>query len=196
LEDHLVDLLLDVATSGENIVEREGLSVRHPARFVLVGSGNPEEGELRPQLLDRFGLSVEVRTPRELAARVAVVRQRDAYDRDPDGFAAQWADADATVRAAVVRARAAVADINVADEILEAASRLCMQVGVDGLRGELTILRAARALSALDGDGAVTLDHVRRVAAMALQHRLRRDPLDAVGSATRIDRALSEVLPA
>ena len=103
LEDHLVDLLLDVAASGENVVEREGLSVRHPARFVLVGSGNPEEGELRPQLLDRFGLSVEVGSPTEIADRVEVIRRRDAFDRDPEGFLADWAEAEAAERRRIER---------------------------------------------------------------------------------------------
>jgi magnesium chelatase subunit I len=195
LEDHLVDLLLDAAASGENIVEREGLSIRHPARFVLVGSGNPEEGELRPQLLDRFGLAVEVRSPQDIDTRVAVVKQRDAYDRDPEAFAQLWDEADMALRDKVVHARGALFGLGAPEPIIEAAARLCLLVGVDGLRGELTILRAARALAALDGASAVTLQHVRGVAGMALQHRLRRDPLDGGGSKARIERALAEVLP-
>src|SRR4029077_17422687 len=111
LEDHLVDLLLDVAASGENVVEREGLSVRHPARFVLIGSGNPEEGELRPQLLDRFGLSVDVRTPTDLPTRVEVGRRRDAYDRAPAAFTARWHKDDARVRRSLVAARARLPDV-------------------------------------------------------------------------------------
>ncbi len=192
LEDYLVDLLLDVAASGENVVEREGLSVRHPARFVLIGSGNPEEGELRPQLLDRFGLSVEVRTPSVLADRIEVVRRRDAYDRDPNQFTASWAAADEGVRDQVLGARAALATVQASDEVLESASRLCMSIGADGLRGELTILRAARALAALQGDRAVREHHVRDVAPMALRHRLRRNPLDQSGSTVRIERAMAE----
>ena len=193
LEDHLVDLLLDVATSGENVVEREGLSVRHPARFVLVGSGNPEEGELRPQLLDRFGLSVEVRTPEVLAERVEVLRRRDAFDRDPESFIAKWAPADARVRKQVLAARARLAEIEAPDAVLEAASRLCMTVGADGLRGELTIVRAARSLAALSGAATVCENHVRDVAPMALRHRLRRNPLDQSGSGVRIERAMAEL---
>ncbi|MBI1250382.1 MAG: magnesium chelatase ATPase subunit I [Alphaproteobacteria bacterium] len=194
LEDHLVDLLLDVAASGENIVEREGLSVRHPARFVLIGSGNPEEGELRPQLLDRFGLSVDVRTPTDLAERVSVVRQRDAFDRDPQGFVADWAKADAALRDKITRAQKSFRDVRVDDETLEKISALCAHAGVDGLRGELTILRAGRALAALGGKKAVSLAEVRAAAPMALQHRLRRNPLDSVGSAARVERAMDEVL--
>jgi len=196
LEDHLVDLLLDVAQSGENVVEREGLSVRHPARFVLVGSGNPEEGELRPRLLDRFGLSVEVRTPGTLADRVEVVKRRDAFDRDPGGFAQAWKAKDAAVRKKVAAAQARLADIAVPDPVLEAGSRLCMAVGADGLRGELTLLRASRALAALEGRNEVTEADLRRIAPMALRHRLRRGPLDEQASTTRIERAMDELLAA
>jgi magnesium chelatase subunit I len=196
LEDHLVDLLLDVAASGENVVEREGLSVRHPARFVLVGSGNPEEGELRPQLLDRFGLSVEVRTPGTLVERVEVVRRRDAFDRDPAAFAALWAGEDAATRERVAAARGALPYTAARDAMLEQGSRLCMAIGADGLRGELTLLRAARALAALEGEGAVTEAHLRRVAPMALRHRLRRGPMDEQASTVRIERAMDELLAA
>lgn len=193
LEDHLVDLLLDVAASGENVVEREGLSIRHPARFVLIGSGNPEEGELRPQLLDRFGLSVEVTTPTNLTDRVEVVRRRDAFDRDPGAFVTAWAERDAEVGARIAAARGRLATTEAPTSVLEATARLCMAVGADGLRGELTILRAARALAALDGAESVTLTQVRRVAPMALRHRLRRSPLDESGSTARIERAMAEI---
>jgi magnesium chelatase subunit I len=196
LEDHLVDLLLDVAASGENVVEREGLSVRHPARFVLIGSGNPEEGELRPQLLDRFGLSVEVKTPNDLAQRVEIVRRRDAFDRDPRAFAAAWAEADAAIRNQIETARARRADMTVPDEVLEMASRLCMALGSDGLRGELTLLRAARALAALRGDETVGLAPLREIAALSLRHRLRRNVLDESGSTARIARAVDELFAA
>ncbi len=193
LEDHLVDLLLDVAASGENVVEREGLSVRHPARFVLVGSGNPEEGELRPQLLDRFGLSVEVKTPELIADRISVVKRRDAFDCDPKDFAATWARADGRVRKQISKARATLRSIAVDDEVLELGSRLCVAVGADGLRGELTILRAARALAALLAETTVSASHVKAVAPMALRHRLRRNPLDQTGSSARIARAMDEL---
>ncbi len=189
LEDHLVDLLLDVAASGENVVEREGLSVRHPARFVLIGSGNPEEGELRPQMLDRFGLAVEVRTPTDLPTRVEVIRRRDSFDCDPDAFLAGWAKAEAKLRRQLVAARARLAAVVVEDAMLEAAARLCIALGTDGLRGELTLIRAGRAQAALDGASAVSLAELRAVAPLALGHRLRRNPLDEAGSATRVARA-------
>ncbi len=193
LEDHLVDLLIDVAASGENVVEREGLSVRHPARFVLVGSGNPEEGELRPQLLDRFGLSLEVRTPDTLPERIEVVKRRDAFDRDPQGFCARWQKDDERIRKKVQSARKRLPDVLVPDAVLEQAARLCMQLGTDGLRGELTLMRAARALAALQGDATVGDAHLKAVAPSALRHRLRRSPLDDSGSSVRVGRAIEEV---
>jgi len=191
LEDHLVDLLLDVAASGVNVVEREGLSVRHAARFVLVGSGNPEEGELRPQLLDRFGLSVEIASPTEIADRVEVVKRRNAYDRDPDAFMTQYKTREGKVRSRISKAKAAIGTLDVPDETLAVAAGLCLSLGVDGLRGELTLIRAARARAALDGDAAVTRAHLLAVAPSALRHRLRRDPLDEAGSTARIDRAIA-----
>jgi magnesium chelatase subunit I len=196
LEDHLVDLLIDVAASGENVVEREGLSVRHPARFVLVGSGNPEEGELRPQLLDRFGLSVEVTTPTELAGRIEVVRRRDAFERDPIGFLERWAKDEARIRRQILKARERLDDVAVPDSVLENAARLCMALGTDGLRGELTLMRAARALAALDGAAQAGEAQLRRVAAPALRHRLRRNPLDDAGSGARVERAVAELFGA
>ncbi|MEM1298373.1 MAG: magnesium chelatase ATPase subunit I [Pseudomonadota bacterium] len=195
LEDHLVDLLLDVAASGENVVEREGLSIRHPARFVLVGSGNPEEGELRPQLLDRFGLSVEVGSPTEIADRVEVVKRRDAFDREPEAFLKDWAEQELDQQRAIIRARKALSRVRVPDETIEDAARLCAAVGSDGLRGELTLIRAARAFAALDGKRIAKRAHLRAIATPALRHRLRRDPLDETGSAARIARAIEETLP-
>lgn len=193
LEDHLVDLLLDVAASGVNVVEREGLSVRHPARFVIVGSGNPEEGELRPQLLDRFGLSVDVATPTDLEQRVEVVRRRDAYERDPDAFVARWKSRTGRLRGRIERARAALDDVEVSDAMLGRAAALCMELGTDGLRGELTLMRAARARAALDGRTVVTEGDLIAMAPSSLRHRLRRDPLDESGSTVRVERALHAV---
>jgi len=192
LEDHIVDLLLDVAASGENVVEREGISVRHPARFVLIGSGNPEEGELRPQLLDRFGLSVDVSTPTDLPTRMQVVRRRDDFDRDPMAFIKQWQRKDSAVRKQISRARDNYASIEAEDAMLERAGELCLALGTDGLRGELTLIRAGRALAALEGDDHVKLSHLRRVAPVALRHRLRRNVLDDSGSGTRVQRAIDE----
>jgi magnesium chelatase subunit I len=194
LEDHIVDLLLDVAASGENVVEREGLSIRHPARFVLVGSGNPEEGELRPQLLDRFGLSVEVRSPGSIADRVEVIRRRDAFETDPAPFLKRWRAADTKLRKAILSSRERLRGTAVPDAALEDCARLCLALGADGLRGELTLMRAARALAAWKGLAAAGPSELAEVAPMALAHRLRRDPLEEAGSAVRVVRAVAEVL--
>ncbi|PTW51574.1 MULTISPECIES: magnesium chelatase ATPase subunit I [Rhodovulum] len=194
LEDHIVDLLLDVAQSGENVVEREGLSIRHPARFVLVGSGNPEEGELRPQLLDRFGLSVEVTSPKDIDTRIEVIRRRDTYEMDYEGFMEKWRPADAELRDRIVAARGHLKTMASDESVLRDCAELCLALGSDGLRGELTLLKASRALAAFEGADAVTRAHVRQVAPSALRHRLRRDPLDEAGSTTRVGRVVEEVL--
>ena len=194
LEDHLVDALLDVAASGENVVEREGLSIRHPAKFVLVGSGNPEEGELRPQLLDRFGLSVDVRTPKDIDTRVKIVQLRDEFERDSIEFVKAWRRKDGVIRRKIEKARGALDEVEVPVDALESAARLCMALGTDGLRGELTLVRASRALAAFAGKKAVDTEHLWAVAPMVLRHRLRRDPLDESGSDIRVQRALEENL--
>jgi magnesium chelatase subunit I len=196
LEDHLVDLLLDVAASGENVVEREGLSVRHPARFVLIGSGNPEEGELRPQLLDRFGLAVDVRTPTDLKTRIEVVRRRDAFERDPDTFVDKWKRKDAEIRKDIVHARERLEQVVVPDIVLERSAELCMKLGTDGLRGELTLMRAARAVTALEGRDLVLVDTLRQVAPLVLGHRLRRNPLDDSRAVVRVERTVQELFAA
>ncbi len=195
LEDHLVDLLLDVAQSGENVVEREGLSIRHPARFVLVGSGNPEEGDLRPQLLDRFGLSVQVTSPHDVQTRVEVMLRRDGYERDNAAFMAEYGAQDALLRAEILTARAALPKLKTPPAVLHDCAALCIALGSDGLRGELTMLRAARAEAAFAGAATVTRAHLKSVAEMALSHRLRRDPLDEAGSGARVARILAETLP-
>ncbi|GAA4036414.1 magnesium chelatase ATPase subunit I [Sphingomonas rosea] len=193
LEDHLVDLLLDAAASGENVVERESMSVRHDARFVLIGSGNPEEGELRPQLLDRFGLSVDVKTPQKLEDRIEIMRRCDAHERDPMSFRSKWQRKERKVLQQIAAGHALLGQIAVPDATLADAAQLCMAVGADGLRGELTLIRAARALAALEGETAVGRSHLRAVAPLALRHRLRRNVLDETGPATRIERAMAEL---
>lgn len=195
LEDHIVDLLLDVAASGENVVEREGLSVRHPSRFVLIGSGNPEEGELRPQLIDRFGLAVDVRTTADISERIEVIRRRDAFERGPDVFSRKWSRQDGKLRRQIVKAREALASLEPGDEILGKAAEICISLETDGSRGELTLMRAARAYAALQGDDTVSLEHLKAIAPMALGHRLRRDPLDESSAGVRVQRVIEEQLP-
>lgn len=194
LEDHLVDLLLDVATTGRNRVEREGISVEHPARFVLVGSGNPEEGELRPQLVDRFGLCVEVETVTDLDSRVRIVELREAFDRDPAGFVALWQGEQTKLRRRVVRAARDFEKVCVPRPLLRSIAELCLRLGVDGHRGEITVTRASRALAAFEGRREATAEDVRRVAAMSLRHRLRRDPLEHGGGGERVQNCVAELL--
>ncbi len=196
LEDYLVDLLLDVAASGRNIVEREGISLSHPARFVLVGSGNPEEGELRPQLLDRFGLHARIQTLTDIDARVEIVRRRERFERDPVAFRAGIEPEQARLRRRLGRARALVANVILDDDLLAHIGELCLQLNVDGHRGELTMMRAAKALAAFEGRRRAVPEDVRRVAVMSLRHRLRRDPFGDVDTAVRIEQALEKILPA
>lgn len=195
LEDHIVDLLLDVAASGRNIVEREGISVSHPARFVLVGSGNPEEGELRPQLLDRFGLHARILTITDVPARVEIVRRRERFERDPAGFRAEMDRHQRSLRRRIVNAKRLLPEITVHDDLLYKIGELCVRLRIDGHRGELTILRAARALAAFEGRTRVTAADVRTVASMALCHRLRRDAFEEIDPGFRVTRALDEIIP-
>ncbi|MBT7311987.1 MAG: magnesium chelatase ATPase subunit I [Halieaceae bacterium] len=193
LEDHIVDALLDVAASGENVVEREGLSIRHPAQFVLVGSGNPEEGELRPQLQDRFGLSVDVRTPSDVPTRVEIIRSREAFDKDRSAFRKRWARKESTLRRRIQRAREALDSVDTPANLLETAAKLCLALGTDGLRGELTLVRSARALAAFNNDSTATLEHLKAIAPSVLRHRLRRDPLDESSADIRVERVIAEL---
>jgi magnesium chelatase subunit D len=196
LHDHLVDALLDAAAMGRAHVEREGVSVSHAARFLLVGTMNPEEGELRPQLLDRFGLTVEVAASRDPAVRAEVVRRGLAAEADPAGFAAAWAPADAEFAARIERARALVGGVALPDAELERIARVCAAFDVDGMRADLVTARAARAHAAWHGRAAVSADDVRAAAALALPHRRRRDPFDAPGlDSERLDEALGDPAP-
>ncbi|WP_329194212.1 MULTISPECIES: putative cobaltochelatase [unclassified Streptomyces] len=181
LHDHLIDLLLDAAAMGASYVEREGVSVRHAARFLLVGTMNPEEGELRPQLLDRFGLTVEVAASREPAQRVEVVRRRLAYEDDPAGFASRWADDEREVRARVVAARALLPKVVLGDTSLLRIAATCAGFEVDGMRADIVMARTATALAAWAGRTEVRKEDVRQAALLALPHRRRRNPFDAPG---------------
>ncbi|MFF2366848.1 putative cobaltochelatase [Streptomyces sp. NPDC058122] len=193
LHDHLVDLLLDAAAMGASYVEREGVSVRHAARFLLVGTMNPEEGELRPQLLDRFGLTVEVAASREPDQRVEVVRRRLAHDDDPAGFAARWADEEAAVRARIVAARALLPSVRLGDGPLRQIAATCAAFEVDGMRADIVMARTATALAAWAGRTEVIAEDVRQAALLALPHRRRRNPFDAPGlDEDKLDETLEE----
>ncbi|MEU1556681.1 putative cobaltochelatase [Streptomyces scabiei] len=193
LHDHLVDLLLDAAAMGSSYVEREGVSVRHAARFLLVGTMNPEEGELRPQLLDRFGLTVEVAASREPDQRVEVVRRRLAYDDDPAGFAARWAAEETEVRQQVVAARELLPSVVLGDGVLRQIAATCAAFEVDGMRADIVMARTATALAAWAGRTEVLAEDVRQAALLALPHRRRRNPFDAPGlDEDRLDETLEE----
>ena len=193
LDDHLVDVLLDSAASGWNTVEREGVSVRHPARFVLIGSGNPEEGELRPQLLDRFGMSVEVRTVRDPEQRVQVVDQRGQFDSDPVSFLTQFQGQQKGLQEKVVAAQERLGSVQMDPDLRLKISEVCGQLEVDGVRGDIVTNRAARALAAFEGRAEVNDDDVARVMACCLRHRLRKDPLEQVDSGDRVIKVFCQV---
>jgi magnesium chelatase subunit D len=193
LHDHLVDLLLDAAALGTSYVERDSVSVRHAARFLLVGTMNPEEGELRPQLLDRFGLTVEAAAPQDPVTRAEVVRRRIAFDADPEAFTARFAGEEADIAASIAAARARLASVMVDDALLQVIAAVCARFGVDGLRADIVIARAAAAHAAWRGATAVDREDIRAAARLALPHRRRRNPFDAPGlDEQQLDDALGE----
>ena len=191
LDDHLVDVLLDSAASGWNTVEREGISIRHPAQFVLIGSGNPEEGELRPQLLDRFGMHAEIRTVRDPELRVKIVEQRTEFDQDPDGFAAECKAEQDVLQEKIVSAQNRLSDVTIDPEFRVKISEVCSELDVDGLRGDIVSNRAAKALAAYEGRTEVTLEDIQRVIALCLRHRLRKDPLESIDSGFKVEKTFS-----
>jgi magnesium chelatase subunit D len=196
LHDHLVDLLLDAAALGTCYVEREGVSVRHPARFLLVGTMNPEEGELRPQLLDRFGLTVEAAAPRELEPRAEVIRRRLAYEADPAAFTAAWAEEETRLARRIAEARQRLPEVVLPDAALRQIAAVCAAFEVDGLRADLVTARTAIAHAAWEGRLEVTADDIKAAARLALPHRRRRQPFDAPGlPEDEMDKALAEALP-
>ena len=186
LDDHLVDVLLDSAASGWNTVEREGISISHPARFILVGSGNPEEGELRPQLLDRFGMHAEIRTVKEPDLRVQIVEQRAAFDSDPVKFRNNYNESQKTLSEKIVKARELLKEVDLNYEFRIKISQICSELNVDGLRGDIVTNRAAKALTAFEGRNEVTAQDIFRVIPLCLRHRLRKDPLETIDSGDKV----------
>tara|TARA_Y100000589_G_C27158851_1_gene631937 strand:- start:250 stop:1347 length:1098 start_codon:yes stop_codon:yes gene_type:complete len=193
LDDHLVDVLLDSAASGWNTVEREGVSVRHPARFVLIGSGNPEEGELRPQLLDRFGMSVEVKTVRDADLRVKVVDQRTSFDDDPENFFNSVENKQTELQNKVIAAQDKLNSVYIDDDLRLNISAICGELDVDGLRGDIVTNRSAKAIAAFEGREEVSEDDIARVITCSLRHRLRKDPLEQVDSGEKVIKAFCKV---
>jgi magnesium chelatase subunit I len=193
LDDHLVDVLLDSAASGWNTVEREGISIRHPARFVLVGSGNPEEGELRPQLLDRFGMHAEIRTVKEPTLRVQIVEQRSEFDRAPQQFCQKYQVEQDALQEQIINAQKRLPQVEMDYELRVKISEVCSALDVDGLRGDIVTNRAAKALAAFEGRTTVTVDDIRRVITLSLRHRLRKDPLESIDSGYKVEKAFNRV---
>jgi magnesium chelatase subunit I len=193
LDDHLVDVLLDSAASGWNTVEREGISIRHPAQFVLVGSGNPEEGELRPQLLDRFGMHAEIRTVKEPELRVQIVEQRSDFDQNPQAYLEQHQTQQDELQQRLVQAQERLASVTIDHEDRVRISEVCSELDVDGLRGDIVTNRAAKALAAFEGRTEVTVDDIRRVIVLCLRHRLRKDPLEGIDSGYKVEKVFCQV---
>lgn len=181
LADHIVDVLLDAAASGVNTVEREGVSVSHPARFILIGTMNPEEGELRPQLLDRFGLAVEVAGQNDSMLRAEVVRRRIAFEAGPEQFFAQFAAQEEALSRRIAQAQQLLPEVTLSDSLLELITQICIASQVDGLRADITLYKTSQTLAAWEGRRQVTVDDVRRSAELVLLHRRRRQPFEDTG---------------
>ena len=193
LDDHLVDVLLDSAASGWNTVEREGISIKHPARFVLVGSGNPEEGELRPQLLDRFGMHAEIRTVRDPELRVRIVEERSSFDQDPDISLNEHEEEQRQLREQIVNAQGILNDVALSYELRVKISQVCGSLDVDGLRGDIVTNRAAKAHAAYNGRKEVTIDDIEAIISLCLRHRLRKDPLESIDSGDKVKTVFEEI---
>ena len=193
LDDHLVDILLDSAASGWNTVEREGISIRHPARFVLVGSGNPEEGELRPQLLDRFGMHAEIRTVRDPILRVKIVEERTSFDFNPQEWFNKYQTEQEKLAKEIVEAQEFLPDVSIDYDLRVKVSEVCSVLNVDGLRGDIVTNRAAKAYAAIQKRKEVTVDDIEKVITLCLRHRLRKDPLETIDSGDKVNQVFHEV---
>jgi len=193
LDDHLVDILLDSAASGWNTVEREGISIRHPARFVLVGSGNPEEGELRPQLLDRFGMHAEIRTVKDPALRVKVVEERTAFDQAPNVWIENYEEKQQELRNRIVAAQKLLPSVELDYDLRVKISEVCSQLDVDGLRGDIVTNRAAKAYAAYNQRTKVTVEDIGKIITLCLRHRLRKDPLESIDSGEKVSKVFNKV---
>ena len=193
LDDHLVDILLDSAASGWNTVEREGISISHPAQFILVGSGNPEEGELRPQLLDRFGMHASVTTVREAQLRVKIVEERSLFDKSPISFLENYVVKQQQLAEKIKNARKLLSKVTIDYDLRVKISQVCGKLNVDGLRGDIVTNRASLALAALQGQEKVTCEHISSVIALCLSHRLRKDPLSDLDSGEKVNQCFQQI---
>eukprot|EP00189_Rhodosorus_marinus_P004370 CAMPEP_0113955118 /NCGR_PEP_ID=MMETSP0011_2-20120614/1077_1 /TAXON_ID=101924 /ORGANISM="Rhodosorus marinus" /LENGTH=309 /DNA_ID=CAMNT_0000964615 /DNA_START=437 /DNA_END=1366 /DNA_ORIENTATION=- /assembly_acc=CAM_ASM_000156 len=193
LDDHLVDLLLDAAASGWNTVEREGISIRHPARFVLVGSGNPEEGELRPQLLDRFGMHAEIRTVKDPTLRVQIVEQRSQFDQNPQAYINESLSEQDELKQRILQAQQILPNIQIDYDLKIKISEICAELDVDGLRGDIVTNRAAKAYAAYHNRTSVTKPDIEKTITLCLRHRLRKDPLESIDSGEKVSKVFQAI---
>jgi magnesium chelatase subunit I len=193
LDDHLVDVLLDSAASGWNTVEREGISIKHPAKFILVGSGNPEEGELRPQLLDRFGMHAEIRTIRDPNLRVRIVEERMSFDQSPQSWFEKYENQQIKIQERIVDAQNILPKVTIDQDFQLKISQICSQLQIEGLRGDIVSTRAAKALAAFENRTEVTLDDIQKTIILCLRHRLRRDPMESINSGEKIEATFQEI---
>jgi magnesium chelatase subunit I len=193
LDDHLVDILLDSAASGWNTVEREGISIRHPARFVLVGSGNPEEGELRPQLLDRFGMHAEIRTVKDPTLRVKVVEERTAFDQSPNVWIEKYQEKQEQLKNRIIAAQNLLPSVELDYDLRIKISEVCSKLDVDGLRGDIVTNRAAKAYASYNGRTKVTVEDIAAIITLCLRHRLRKDPLESIDSGEKVAKTFKEI---
>jgi len=193
LDDHLVDVLLDSAASGWNTVEREGISIKHPAKFILVGSGNPEEGELRPQLLDRFGMHAEIRTIREPNLRVKIVEERINFDSTPQIWFDKYEQEQLVIQNRIIAAQNNLPNITMSKDFQLKISQICSELEIEGLRGDIVSTRAAKAIAAFESRSEVTLNDIKRTITLCLRHRLRRDPMESINSGEKIDIAFQKI---
>jgi magnesium chelatase subunit I len=193
LDDHLIDILLDAAASGRNIIERDGVSVKHESRFILVGSGNPEEGEVRPQLLDRFGLYSEIKTVKDADIRVQIVESRMQFDENPKQWMKTYEEKQDEVKTSIAKAKELLPNVTIDRDIRVKISEICSMLDVDGLRGDLVVNRSAKAYAALKGDHSVTVEHIKKIISLCLRHRLRKDPLDLIDTSQRVENAFNQV---
>ena len=193
LDDHLVDVLLDSAASGWNTVEREGISICHPAKFILIGSGNPEEGELRPQLLDRFGMHALIKTIKEPNIRVKIVKERENFEKNPIEFKTRIKKEQDKLIERITNARKNIKNILISDDLLEKISSICSELNIDGLRGDLVTSRAAKALAAFEGKTEVSNKDIFTIVTLCLRHRLRKDPLESVDSGYKVQETFKKI---
>lgn len=193
LDDHLVDVLLDSAASGWNTVEREGISIKHPAKFILVGSGNPEEGELRPQLLDRFGMHAEIRTIKTPDLRLRIVEERISFDQSPDLWFDRYKVDQEKIQEKILNAQKLLPKVEISKEYQLKISQICSEVGIEGLRGDIVSTRAAKALAALENRSEVCQDDIQRTITLCLRHRLRKDPMESINSGEKVEQIFQKV---